>query len=65
MPKIEIDCCGGNEEYQRQCLKERCPIYSSAKADVEARFPWLPTGFGNAYGNPKHKDILKEVRRNS
>lgn len=59
--KILINCCEGNEQYQGQCLKERCPFYVIAKQKVENRWPRIQTGFGNAHGEPKHENYLHQV----
>jgi hypothetical protein len=61
--EIKIKCCGGNEQYPGQCLKGRCPAYAAAKEQVDDGWPRLPTGFGNAYGEPRHSNYLDQVAR--
>lgn len=58
--KIEVNCCEGYDN--GSCLRDRCPIYRKAKEKVEAEWPYMGTGFGNAYGNPGHGHFLEEVR---
>jgi hypothetical protein len=58
---IIIKCCGGRERYRGECLKERCPAYSVAKEKVQSEWPRLPTGYGNAYGEPNHSNYLGQV----
>lgn len=60
--KFEVQCCEG--ESREQCLKDLCPHYSRAESEVRKDWPWLSTGFGNAYGNPKMAHFLEKVRRN-
>ena len=60
--EIKIKCCEGNEQYAGQCLKSQCPWYADGKHTVDRRWPRLATGFGNAYGEPKHSNYLGQVR---
>lgn len=59
--KIELECCQGKERYSGQCLRDRCPVYREAKSDVNRTWPRMPTGFGNAWGEPRHKNYISEV----
>ena len=59
---IEIQCCEGNEQYEGQCLKSKCPWYVKGKKKVDRRWPRMSTGFGNAYGEPKHNNYLGQIR---
>jgi len=56
MPKILVVCCGGNERYEGQCLKCRCPHYNKAEKQVRARWSYE--------GIPRHADFLDRVRSN-
>lgn len=58
--KIQLDCCEGKDE--RICLKDRCPHYRKARARVQQNWPYVGTGFGNLYGNPKIGHFLAAVR---
>lgn len=58
---ITIQCCGGKERYSGQCLKERCPAYVEAKEKVQVEWPRMATGYGNAYGEPRHSDYIHQV----
>lgn len=60
--EIKIKCCDGNEEYEGQCLKSKCPWYVKARQMVDVRWSRVPTGFGNLYGEPQHNDFLSQVR---
>lgn len=62
--KVEINCCEGTEKYAGQCLKDHCPLYRNAWAEVHASWPHLATGFGNGYGNPSHGNFLSKVKAN-
>lgn len=62
--RIEVECCEGSPRYKDQCLKDKCPIYSEAKADVQSGWPYVGTGFGNLYGNPSEAHYLSKVREN-
>lgn len=59
---IEINCCEGDEQYKGQCLKSLCPWYVKSKQKVDRNWPRMPTGFGNAYGEPKHGNYLGQVQ---
>lgn len=61
--KIEMECCGGDEKYEGQCLKDRCPLYSKASSKVYASWPFVSTGFGNLYGSPGHHNHLAQVKQ--
>lgn len=60
--EITSQCCEGNEEYEGQCLKRKCPWYKLASQKVDRKWPRMPTGFGNAYGEPKHHNYLGQVQ---
>lgn len=61
--RIEVECCEGIENsYRDRCLRDKCLVYNSAREAVDRGWPWLPTGFGNAYGNPSHETYLSKVR---
>ena len=62
MKEIIIQCCEGQERHTGQCLREKCPIYADAAETVDRNWPYLATGFGNAYGYPKHRDNLIAVQ---
>ena len=62
MKEIKIQCCEGQERHSGQCLKEKCPIYAETAEAVDRNWPYLATGFGNAYGYPKHIDNLIAVQ---
>ncbi len=62
--KIEVNCCGGSPTHRDQCLKEKCPIYSKAQSEVERTWPYVPTGFGNLWGDPSEAHYLSRVREN-
>lgn len=60
--KVEVECCEGSEKYRDQCLRRKCPIYKEAEHEVDRRWPYMGTGFGNAYGNPGHGHYLEQVK---
>ena len=66
MPKILVVCCGGNERYEGQCLKCRCPHYNKAEKQVRARWSYEGSiSFKNPRGIPRHADFLDRVRSNN
>ncbi|MBI5044461.1 MAG: hypothetical protein HZC02_00905 [Candidatus Levybacteria bacterium] len=62
MTEIAIRCCEGNERYKGECLKDRCPVYSQARREVDRSWPYVGTGFGNLYGNPEESTYLAQTR---
>ena len=61
MKEITIKCCEGCTT-GASCIKYSCPVYQEAIDNVNSSWPHLSTGFGNAYGYPRHEDYLSEVR---
>lgn len=63
MVKIKVECCEGNEQSNKCCLKSRCPMYRAVKENVDNSWPHRETGFGNLYSNPSHEMYLSEVKK--
>ena len=59
---LNIECCEGNENYDEQCLKLRCPVYRDCRNEVDSSWPRMPTGFGNVYGEPNHGHYMSAVK---
>ncbi len=60
---IDITCCEGKEVRSATCRKGACPIYARAKSALDDQQPFVPTGFGNLFGNSSsHRQVLDRVR---
>ena len=64
MTKIELGCCEGQPSYKDQCLRDRCPIYTEARGEIDKKWPYAGTGVGNLYRNPSQAHYLSKVREN-